>query len=77
VSRQIGAGVDDALSQLEQNIYLDHAEQRSPDYFGTPEAPGALADQLRAAAQFLHEQGKVDSVPDAAAFRAALRVPRG
>ncbi|CCH31293.1 glycine betaine ABC transporter substrate-binding protein [Actinosynnema sp. NPDC047251] len=77
VARQIGAGVDDALAQLKQNIYLDHAEQRAPEYFGTAEAPGKLADQLRAAAEFLHRQKKVESVPDVAAFRAALRVPRG
>ncbi|WP_199443754.1 taurine ABC transporter substrate-binding protein [Umezawaea beigongshangensis] len=77
VARQIGAGVDDALSQLQQNIYLDHAEQRAPEYFGTPDAPGQLADQLRAAAEFLHGQKKVDSVPDPSVFRAALRMPRG
>ncbi|QFZ21090.1 taurine ABC transporter substrate-binding protein [Saccharothrix syringae] len=77
VARQIGAGVDDALSQLKQNIYLDHAEQLGPDYFGTPEAPGRLAEQLRATAEFLHGQKKVDSVPDLAAFRSALRAPRG
>ncbi|GAA2996180.1 taurine ABC transporter substrate-binding protein [Actinokineospora diospyrosa] len=77
VARQIGASVEDALSQLKQNIYLDHAEQRTPEYFGTPEAPGKLADQLLSAAQFLKEQKKVDTVPDLATFRAALRVPRG
>ncbi|MBP2335476.1 taurine transport system substrate-binding protein [Saccharothrix coeruleofusca] len=77
VGRQIGAGVDDALSQLRQNIYLDHAEQLSPEYFGTPEAPGKLAERLRATAEFLHGQKKVESVPDLAAFRAALRAPRG
>ncbi|RKT55239.1 glycine betaine ABC transporter substrate-binding protein [Saccharothrix australiensis] len=77
VARQLGAPVDEALSQLGQNIYLDHAEQRGPAYFGTPDAPGALAERLRDAARFLHAQRKVDSVPDVAAFRAALRVPRG
>ncbi|MGM1062272.1 taurine ABC transporter substrate-binding protein [Saccharothrix sp. Mg75] len=77
VARQIGAGVDDALSQLKQNIYLDHAEQRAPEYFGTPEAPGQLAAQLRAAAEFLHGQKKIDTVPDLSVFQAALRAPRG
>ena len=75
VGRQIGISTDDALSQLKQNIYLDHAEQRGPDYFGTTGKPGRLADQLRSAAEFLYEQKKVDSVPDLATFRAALRVP--
>lgn len=75
VSRQIGVSTEDALSQLKQNIYLDHAEQRGPDYLGTPDKPGKVADQLRSAAEFLHEQKKVDSVPDLATFRAALRIP--
>jgi taurine transport system substrate-binding protein len=75
VSRQIGTSTADALSQLKQNIYLDHAEQRGPDYFGTPDQPGKLADRLRDTAEFLSQQKKVDSVPDVATFRAALRVP--
>lgn len=75
VSRQIGTSAEDALSQLKQNIYLDHAEQRGPDYFGTTEKPGQLADRLRDAAEFLYAQKKVDEVPDLATFRAALRIP--
>ena len=75
VSRQIGATVDDALSQLKQNIYLDHAEQLGPDYFGTAQVPGKLAERLRDAAEFLLSQKKVDSVPDLATFQAALRPP--
>ncbi|ALG10705.1 glycine betaine ABC transporter substrate-binding protein [Kibdelosporangium phytohabitans] len=75
VSRQIGSSTDDALTQLKQNIYLDHEQQRAPEYFGTPQAPGKLALQLRATAEFLAQQKKVESVPDVAAFQAALRVP--
>ncbi|PSL51917.1 taurine transport system substrate-binding protein [Saccharothrix carnea] len=75
VSRQIGISTDDALSQLKQNIYLDHAEQRGPDYFGTPDQPGELAERLHDTAQFLRQQKKVDQVPDLATIRAALRVP--
>ena len=77
VSRQIGTSTEDALSQLTQNIYLDHAEQRGPDYFGTADAPGQLANRLRDTAEFLRQQKKVDEVPDLATFQAALRVPGG
>ncbi|ANZ40473.1 glycine/betaine ABC transporter substrate-binding protein [Lentzea guizhouensis] len=75
VSRQIGIGEADALAQLKQNIYLDHDEQRGPDHFGTPGAPGQLANRLRDTAEFLREQKKVDQVPDLATFQAALRAP--
>ncbi|MEU7476379.1 glycine betaine ABC transporter substrate-binding protein [Lentzea sp. NPDC042327] len=77
VSRQIGIGEADALAQLKQNIYLDHDEQRGPDYFGTAQAPGQLANRLRDTAEFLRGQKKVEQVPDLAAFQAALRVPGG
>ncbi|MFD4636151.1 glycine betaine ABC transporter substrate-binding protein [Lentzea sp. NPDC058436] len=75
VSRQIGIGEPDALAQLKQNIYLDHEEQRGPDYFGTVQAPGQLANRLLATAEFLRAQKKVEQVPDLTALRAALRVP--
>ncbi|WP_243788533.1 ABC transporter substrate-binding protein [Saccharopolyspora gloriosae] len=75
VSKQIGSSVDDALSQLEQNIYLDLEQQRSPEYFGTPEAPGKLAERLRDTAEFLLAQKKIDALPDLATFQQALRIP--
>ncbi|MCS7475310.1 glycine betaine ABC transporter substrate-binding protein [Umezawaea endophytica] len=75
VSRQIGSSKEDAIAQLKQNIYLDHAEQRAPEYFGTKESPGKLADRLRDAAQFLHGQKKIESVPELETFRAALIAP--
>ncbi|HEX7308897.1 glycine betaine ABC transporter substrate-binding protein [Lentzea sp.] len=77
VGRQIGIGEADALAQLKQNIYLDHEEQRGPDYFGTSAAPGQLANRLRATAEFLRAQKKVEQVPDLAVFQAALRAPGG
>ena len=77
VSRQIGIGEADALGQLKQNIYLDHDEQRGPDYFGSSGAPGRLANRLLDTAEFLRAQKKVEQVPDLATFQAALRVPGG
>jgi len=75
VARQIGSSKEDAAAQLRQNIYLTHAEQRGPDYFGTKDAPGQLANRLRDAAEFLHDQKKIDAVPDLETFRAALLGP--
>ncbi|MCP2163613.1 taurine ABC transporter substrate-binding protein [Goodfellowiella coeruleoviolacea] len=75
VHRQLGISGADALAQLDQNIYLDLDQQRGADYFGSTAAPGALADRLRDTAEFLFQQKKVDSVPELATFRAALRVP--
>lgn len=75
VSKQIGSSVGDALAQLKQNIYLDLAAQRGPEYFGTPQAPGALAERLRDTAEFLLRQKKIDAVPDLSTFQNAIRIP--
>ncbi|MEU6130369.1 glycine betaine ABC transporter substrate-binding protein [Saccharopolyspora sp. NPDC047091] len=75
VSRQLGSSVDDALGQLRQNLYLDLDQQRAPEYFGDPQAPGALAARLRDTAGFLLEQRKIDALPDLATFQRALRIP--
>jgi taurine transport system substrate-binding protein len=75
VSKQIGSSVDDALAQLKQNIYIDLAAQRAPEYFGTAEAPGALAERLRDTAEFLLQQKKIDAVPELSTFQNAIRIP--
>ena len=41
-------------------IFLDAAEQLSPEYLGTPGQPGKLADQLTTTAQFLKKQKLID-----------------
>jgi taurine transport system substrate-binding protein len=74
VSKQIGSSVDDALAQLKQNIYIDLAAQRAPEYFGTAEAPGALAERLRDTAEFLLQQKKIDAVPELSTFQNAIRI---
>jgi taurine transport system substrate-binding protein len=72
VGRQLNLTADEALAQMKDLILLDASEQAGPDYLGTPDAPGALAENLESAAQFLKTQGSVDAVPALATFQAGL-----
>lgn len=84
-SKAIGAelGVSDAEAQQEMRGYqfLDATEQAGPEYLGTTKSVGALATQLKAAADFQHEfpqtakfgqEKVVTQPPPASAFTDAL-----
>jgi taurine transport system substrate-binding protein len=72
IARQLNISPEDALSQAGELVWLDAAAQASPEYLGTPEAPGALAENLFAAAEFLKTQGRVDEVSPLETYQAGL-----
>ncbi|GAA0414560.1 hypothetical protein Acor_09560 [Acrocarpospora corrugata] len=72
IGRQLNLAPAEAARQLGQLVLLDAAEQRSPEYLGTPEAPGKLAENLHSAAEFLKSQQKVDTVPELGVFQQGL-----
>ena len=72
VGRQLNISAEDALAQMSELILLDATEQASADYLGTPDAPGALAQNLMSASEFLKSQGTVEEVPALDVFEAGL-----
>ncbi|GAB3689844.1 ABC transporter substrate-binding protein [Actinocorallia lasiicapitis] len=72
VGRQLNLDPAEAARQIGQLVLLDGAEQKGPQYLGTPQAPGALAQNLHSAAEFLKSQNKIDSVPELSAFQQGL-----
>ena len=72
IGRQLNLTADEVLAQMADYIYLDATEQAGADYLGTPDAPGALAENLLSAAEFLKAQGQVDEVPALSVFQAGL-----
>jgi taurine transport system substrate-binding protein len=72
VARQLNITPEEALAQMKELILLDATEQAGPDYLGTPDAPGALAQNLLSAAEFLKAQGSVEGVKTLADYQAAL-----
>jgi taurine transport system substrate-binding protein len=72
VGAELNISPEDALAQMKDLIFLNASEQAGADYLGTPDAPGKLADNLEAAAQFLKTQGSVQGVPPLTTFQADL-----
>ena len=72
VGRQLNISAEDALAQMSELILLDATEQAGADYLGTPDAPGALAQNLMSASEFLKSQGTVEEVPALDVFEAGL-----
>ena len=61
--------VEDAKEQIAGFIYPTGEEQISAEYLGTKGNPGATAETLKSAADFLVEQGSIDSAPDLSVFQ--------
>ncbi|MGV9382867.1 taurine ABC transporter substrate-binding protein [Nonomuraea sp. NPDC003707] len=72
VGRQLNLDPAAAAEQIDELILLDGKEQAGPDYLGTPEKPGALAENLRSAAEFLKSQNKLPAVPELTVFQKGL-----
>ncbi|GAB7051462.1 ABC transporter substrate-binding protein [Catenuloplanes indicus JCM 9534] len=74
VGAELNITPEDARNQLSQGVFLTPADLATPEWLGTEGAPGRIADNLVAAAQFLHDQQKIDSVPDLATVQKAVYV---
>ncbi|YCK40085.1 glycine betaine ABC transporter substrate-binding protein [Actinomadura sp. ATCC 39365] len=72
VGRQLNLSPDEAAGQIDELILLDAKEQAGPAYLGTPDKPGALAENLRSAAEFLKAQHKLPEVPALEVYQKGL-----
>ncbi|MGW0505015.1 taurine ABC transporter substrate-binding protein [Micromonospora sp. NPDC003241] len=72
VGAELNLSAEDARHQLSQGVFLKPAELSGPEWLGTPEKVGGLADNLYAAAVFLKAQHKIDAVPDRSVFAEAI-----
>jgi taurine transport system substrate-binding protein len=72
VGRQLNITAEEALAQMKELILLDATEQASATYLGTPDAPGALAENLMSAAEFLKTQGSLEGVKTLEDYQAGL-----
>ncbi len=60
---------ESALNQMKGSIWLDEQALLSPQYFGTSDAKGELVQIFKDTADFLAEQGSIESAPDLSVFR--------
>jgi taurine transport system substrate-binding protein len=72
VGRQLNLSPDVASKQIDQLVLLDGKQQASTQYLGTATQPGAFAQNLYSAAQFLKAQNKIAQVPALTVFQRGL-----
>ncbi|MCP2343551.1 taurine ABC transporter substrate-binding protein [Actinomadura rupiterrae] len=72
VGRQLNVPPDEASKQIDQLVLLDGRQQAGAQYLGTAARPGAFAQNLYSAAQFLKAQNKIPAVPDLSVFQHGL-----
>ena len=64
IAKELSLDPAEARRQMDTLVFLDGAEQLSPEYMGSKEAPGALVDVFMETARFLAEQQTIASVPE-------------
>ena len=72
VAQQLSISPDQATEQLSQGVFLAPKDLTTPEWLGTAQDPGQLAQNLRSAAEFLAGQQQIPAVPDLETFQSAL-----
>ena len=72
MSEALALSPEESLDVMSELVWLSAEEQRSEQYMGTPEAPGALSQVLKESAEFLVTQGELPKAPDLSAYENAL-----
>ena len=68
IAKAIDISVEDAETQVKGFVYPNGKEQLSDTYFGADGKSGNIAQILKQSADFLAEQGSIDSAPDISVF---------
>ncbi len=74
IAKQLSMTPAVAKEQLSQGVFLTPEQLTSEQWLGSEGKVGALAANLRSAADFLKGQHKVDAVPNVATFEKAIYV---
>lgn len=69
VAKEVGLEPDVVGEQMNGLVWLDAGEQLSPEYMGTPDDVGALAQTLKDTGDFMMGQGAISSSPELLAYR--------
>ncbi len=73
VAQELGLTPQEARRQMDTLVFLSGTEQLQPEYLGTSEARGALAEVFHETALFLEEQQTIRSAPDLEVFQQAIK----
>lgn len=72
ISKSLELSKDDALFQMKGSTWLRASQQIAPEYMGTSDKKGAIAQNLYDIAGFLKDQGSISTVPEKSVFEDAV-----
>ncbi len=72
LSAGLGLTEEETLKAMNEILVLTKEEQKAPEYLGTTDNPGELADLLKSTADFLVTQGSLKEAPDTEVFKNAI-----
>lgn len=72
IAAELSITPQEAQAQLDGLVFLTAKQQQGKDYLGTPDAPGAFAEGLEKAAEFLKSQQKIEAVPSLETLQAGI-----
>ena len=72
ISEEIGLTPEESLSVMNELVWVSAEEQASPEYLGTPDAPGAMSQVLKDSAEFMVKREAIPSAPDIEVYNKAL-----
>jgi taurine transport system substrate-binding protein len=72
IAAELDLSAAEVTPQLAGLTFLRGTEQLAPEFFGTTAAPGAFAESLHQAAEFLVGQDAIDAVPEVADLQAGI-----
>lgn len=72
IAAELSITPEQAQSQLKGLVFLTAKQQQGKDYLGTPGSPGAFAEGLLKAAEFLKSQQKIEAVPSLETLQAGI-----
>lgn len=72
IADEVNLSAEASLAIMNELIWLGAAEQSDPQYMGTVEEPGAIAQVLKDSAEFMEAQKAIPPAPELEVFQQAL-----
>ena len=72
MAKEVNLSPQESLTIMDELVWLNTSQQPDPQYLGTPENPGAIAQVLKDSADFMAAQNAIPPAPDLSVFQAHL-----
>jgi taurine transport system substrate-binding protein len=72
IAAEVGLTPEDIAGQLKQGVYLTPAQVASPEWLGSENKPGNIANNLQSASEFLADQKQIPTAAPIKTFQDAI-----